>query len=352
LIAEYSVVKSKKRNINSGGTRKKESIMSHIARRIVNISVAFALAVTSVSVSGFNASSASAKNGNNGTLKVHEIGTPSGTESNDPKVCAFNFEGFGFDAGQDGYIVVETQPGNVSSLVPSPMPFGPTDGTGFAVSSDVNNSGTYELADGHYKATLYGKDTGNPANPDLNDDKAKSKVFKVECEEEDGEVLGSAVTADPTSTDLCGTENDGYTVVPADHVSYLVNGQVVSGGFHNATDSVTIDAIADSGYTLEGDTQWTFDFTNEACEVPCDQEETPVILRLEVALDQVQDQTNTCDEPEDTGEVLGDSTTLTLPKTASEKNDSVIQLLAGMIGGASIYGLVYYLIDRRNVYNK
>ena len=49
---------------------------------------------------------------NNGTLKVHEIGTPSGTESNDPKVCAFNFEGFGFDPQQEGYINLEAQGGS------------------------------------------------------------------------------------------------------------------------------------------------------------------------------------------------------------------------------------------------
>ncbi len=47
--------------------------------------------------------------GNNGTLKVHQAGTPSGTENNDPKVCAFNLEGFGLDAGQIGYLQFETQ---------------------------------------------------------------------------------------------------------------------------------------------------------------------------------------------------------------------------------------------------
>ncbi len=35
-----------------------------------------------------------AGNGNNGTIKIHEQGTPSGTESNDPKVCVFNVEAF------------------------------------------------------------------------------------------------------------------------------------------------------------------------------------------------------------------------------------------------------------------
>ena len=43
---------------------------------------------------------ASAAPGNNGTLKIHEEGTPSGTESNDPKDCSFNVEGFDFDGRQ------------------------------------------------------------------------------------------------------------------------------------------------------------------------------------------------------------------------------------------------------------
>jgi hypothetical protein len=121
-----------------------------------------------------------ATNGNNGTLKVHEAGTPSGTESNDPKVCEFNFEGFGFDAAQDGYIVIDGQ-GETDAPAALTLAFGPADGDGFYATDYINSSGgTLNLADGHYKATLYGKDTGQQG-PDLSDEKAKSKVFKVEC---------------------------------------------------------------------------------------------------------------------------------------------------------------------------
>ena len=116
---------------------------------------------------------------NNGTLKVHEIGTASGTESNDPKVCAFNFEGFSFDSNQSGYINIDGQ-GQTTTNYDSQYPFGPTDVSGYAISQDFNNgAGTVLIANGQYKATLYGKDAAG--NIDLTDVKAKSKVFKVDC---------------------------------------------------------------------------------------------------------------------------------------------------------------------------
>src|SRR6476469_2649013 len=119
--------------------------------------------------------------GNNGTLKVHEIGTPTGTENNDPKVCAFNFEGFGFDPAQSGYINIDVQGGDgPTGTDAGPFAFGPTNNSGYAISQDFNNgAGTTTINNGHYKATRYGKDTGG--NVDLRDVKAKSKVFKVEC---------------------------------------------------------------------------------------------------------------------------------------------------------------------------
>lgn len=111
--------------------------------------------------------------GNNGTLKIHEQGTPVGTENNDPKVCVFNVEGFGFDAGQTGYLVFTVQGGDGPTGVGAgPFAWGPADAAGFYATQYFN------LAPGHYKATLYGKTT--PAGT-FEDEKAKSKVFKVEC---------------------------------------------------------------------------------------------------------------------------------------------------------------------------
>jgi len=108
--------------------------------------------------------------GNNGTLKIHELGTPAGTPNNDPKVCTFNVEAFGLDAGQSGYLVFTVQGGDSPTGVDAgPFSVGPASATGYFATD------YYGLAAGHYKATLYGK-------ADLTDVKAKSKVFKVTCE--------------------------------------------------------------------------------------------------------------------------------------------------------------------------
>jgi len=140
-------------------------------RRILALLAVLSIVFASAALIGPALVSADAP-GNNGTLKVHEFGTPSGTESNDPKVCNFNFEGFGFDHGQSGYIVIEGQ-GQTSGTFDL-VDFGPTNADGYA------DTDYQTLPDGHYKATLYGKDTGQ-TGVDLADEKAKSKVFKVDC---------------------------------------------------------------------------------------------------------------------------------------------------------------------------
>jgi hypothetical protein len=126
---------------------------------------------------------------NNGTLKVHEQGTPAASESNDPKVCNFNFEGFGFDNGQSGVIVITTQGGGNDKTVVKQVNMPAANANGYTETEYVS------LPDGHYKTTLYGKSTNGTTdyNKDL---KAKSKVIKVECDETtpEGEVEGETTT--------------------------------------------------------------------------------------------------------------------------------------------------------------
>lgn len=118
---------------------------------------------------------AAAFGGNNGTLKIHDMGTPDGTPNNDPNVCAFNVEGFNLDAGQSGYLVFSVQGGDAPQGVDAgPFPFGPANADGFYATD------YFGLARGHYMAILYGK-------ADLTDVKAKSKVFKVTCDNPFGE---------------------------------------------------------------------------------------------------------------------------------------------------------------------
>lgn len=182
---------------------------------------------------------------NNGTLKVHEIGTPSGTESNDPKVCAFNFEGFGFDPAQVGQLQLDPQ-GNDAPIgvAAGPFAFGPTDASGYAISQNFNTPGGTPIANGHYKVTLYGKDTKTGLyDVDL---KAKSKVFKVDCGVTDvvpvlntqvsnnALSLGQSVTDTATFTpaqvngDVTGTV-DFYVCGPAQANPNCTNGGVQVG---------------------------------------------------------------------------------------------------------------------------
>lgn len=149
------------------------------------IAIAGSAIVLSGSVYATKPSSVESKTqvtGNNGTLKVHEVGTTKGFEDNDPKVCSFNFEGFGFDSGQSGYIVLTTQ-GKSSPIGENAGPFisGTADSTGYFISGNYNTADGTVIKNGSYKATLYGKDTSNN-NIDYTDVKAKSKVFKVDCE--------------------------------------------------------------------------------------------------------------------------------------------------------------------------
>lgn len=139
--------------------------------------------------------------GNNGTIKIHELGTPSGTESNDPKVCVFNVEGYGFDVGQRGYLMFTVEGGDSPRGMNSgPHNFGPSQAS--ARHRSYYETEYFHLQPGQYKATLYGK-KGDAIN--LKDVKAKSKVFKVECEETQGQTPtptppGGGATPTPTPT--------------------------------------------------------------------------------------------------------------------------------------------------------
>lgn len=123
---------------------------------------------------GCSADQQTPPNGNKGTLKIHEQGTPSGTESNDPKVCTFNLEGYQFAPGQTGYVMFDVQGGDgPTGTSAGPYNVGPANGDGYFETQYFN------LSPGHYKATLYGKQL---PSGQLDDEKAKSKVFKVACD--------------------------------------------------------------------------------------------------------------------------------------------------------------------------
>ena len=141
---------------------------------------------------------------NNGTLKVHEKNTPSASENNDPKVCTFNFEGFGFDQGQTGIIVITTQGGGNDKAEVKRVNMPAANAEGYTETEYLT------LADGHYKTTLYGK-SSNDSVDYKNDLKAKSKVFKVDCPDttDEGNVQGD------TTTTLSGDGKGGQLLAEA-----------------------------------------------------------------------------------------------------------------------------------------
>lgn len=189
---------------------------------------------------------------NNGTLQVHNLGSAVDTKSNEPKVCVFDFELFDVDPGQTGTISVDTQGnGNTSTHEFDVTISTDSNGNGDAPSTYINQPGGLQLADGHYKATLdnkFGTDQG---------DKAKSKVFKVECDTQ-------TATA-PTMTDLqCGVDGN-YTIPEQAGVAYSVDGVVTAAGTYTVATATshTITAASTDGDTkLTGTTSWTFTFTD------------------------------------------------------------------------------------------
>lgn len=72
---------------------------------------------------------------------------------------------------------------------------------------------------------------------------------------------------DPIFNDVCGTSNDNYTILAADHVVYKVNGKEEPAGFYpNASGSVVIIAEpSDPNYILVGQTTWSHDFSSASC---------------------------------------------------------------------------------------
>ena len=113
--------------------------------------------------------------GNNGSLKVHEKDTPAATESNDPKVCTFNFEGYGFDKGQSGVVIITKQGGGTDRSEVKRIDLPAANESGYM------ETGYVTIGDGHYKTTAYGKDVHGDIDYKI-ELKMKSKVIKVVCE--------------------------------------------------------------------------------------------------------------------------------------------------------------------------
>ncbi|MEV6180703.1 LPXTG cell wall anchor domain-containing protein [Streptomyces sp. NPDC052016] len=110
--------------------------------------------------------------GDNGTVKIHDAATGEELRHNEPHVCTFYLDAFGFDSGQQVAWHIE-------AWAPSAGVKGETvksgtltlDGSGHGRTQDLS------LPDGHYKL-FWNFDGENGA--------AKHKVFWTDCEDEEG----------------------------------------------------------------------------------------------------------------------------------------------------------------------
>lgn len=123
--------------------------------------------------------------GDNGTVKIHDATTGEALRKNEPHVCAFYLDAFGFDA-------VQQVDWHIEAWAPTAETKGETVKSG-EITLDADGHGRTDdlsLPDGHYKL-FWNFDGENGA--------AKHKVFWTDCEEEDGGG-NSTVTPSPSSS--------------------------------------------------------------------------------------------------------------------------------------------------------
>ncbi|MEU0003222.1 hypothetical protein ABZ079_02650 [Streptomyces sp. NPDC006314] len=135
--------------------------------------------------------------GDNGTVKIHDATTGEELRRNEPHVCTFYLDAFGFDGGQQ----VDW---HIEAWAPTAATKGETVKSG-ALTLDADGHGRTEnlsLPDGHYK--LFWNFDGEKGS-------AKHKVFWTDCEDSEGgggKPSGSAspsASSSPSSGSSSGT---------------------------------------------------------------------------------------------------------------------------------------------------
>jgi hypothetical protein len=102
--------------------------------------------------------------GDNGDVKIHEVGTPFTDQRNQPKVCDFYLDAFNFDTVQEVTWSIETQPS---------IPGGATRSGSITLTTGTGHTmPVAQLPNGMYKLTWnFVGENGN----------GKHKVFQVDC---------------------------------------------------------------------------------------------------------------------------------------------------------------------------
>jgi hypothetical protein len=130
--------------------------------------------------------------GDNGTVKIHDAATGEELRRNEPHVCTFYLDAFGFDGGQrvDWHIDAIPPSENKGETVESGALT--LDGEGHGRSEDLS------LPDGHYKLVW---------NFDGEKGAAKHKVFWTDCEDQE-EPGGSAPSGSASASPSAGVTGE------------------------------------------------------------------------------------------------------------------------------------------------
>ncbi|MGW6917731.1 LPXTG cell wall anchor domain-containing protein [Kitasatospora sp. NPDC054939] len=159
-------------------------IRSTAARSLVAVPTAAALLLLAPTAEA--SQGGKSPNGNNGTVKIHDAATGEEEKENNPKVCTFYLDSFGFDKTQAVvWMITRVHDKDEEAVVHGKLN---VDGKGHGRTEDIS------LPDGHYKLYWVSVELEKgkfPKNPDLNN--PKHKVFKVDCG-------GPTPTVKPTPT--------------------------------------------------------------------------------------------------------------------------------------------------------
>ncbi|RRR81302.1 LPXTG cell wall anchor domain-containing protein [Streptomyces sp. RP5T] len=127
--------------------------------------------------------------GDNGTVKIHDATTGEELRKNEPHVCTFYLDAFGFDA-------VQEVDWHIEAWAPTADVKGETVKSGEITLKDGHGrTEDLSLPDGHYKLFW---------NFDGEKGAAKHKVFWTDCEDEEGGGTTSTPTATPSGTPSTG----------------------------------------------------------------------------------------------------------------------------------------------------
>ncbi|MET9910239.1 LPXTG cell wall anchor domain-containing protein [Streptomyces sp. NPDC006476] len=149
-----------------------------------------------------HATAVAAGPGDNGTVKIHDATTGEELKRNEPHVCTFYLDAFGFDG-------VQKVDWHIEAWAPTAASKGATVKTG-DITLDAQGHGRTEdlsLPDGHYKLFW---------NFDGEKGAAKHKVFWTDCEDEGAG--GSTPTSTPSSSAAASTSaspSDGASAAPS-----------------------------------------------------------------------------------------------------------------------------------------